>query len=391
MPLWLISFAAVTLADESLPGDGIREDLGFQDLDRGACPDQRVLPDVNALVPPDARKRSIRHFPPTTLRANFSMRVRGSMEHKPSVKQPQGARAASSRWRRPPESLYGTAVDAWRVRDVSSWTEGLREPRGMRAKVWVQDPDGVFWLRKSHRVRSPYEPAIECLALRLALASGLPAASADACTWREGSVIRRGIIVRRFLEQGDELHSGDQILAGADSTYRSADRPAHTVGRVLAALRGLDPQLVPPFLRMLAFDAVIGNGDRHQGNWSVIRTTTGAFRLAPLYDPAGCLGAELHVGHRVLQDGPSAARIAAYAQGCPSGFGDGARLLKLREVVDELRSQQGWPEAVSVVRDGVRQAMPALLAYLQTVPEEWYPTGLQRLARSILAHRLDPR
>ena len=76
------------------------------------------------------------------------------------------------------ESMVG-----WDEIDVSSWPTIGTEPRGKRPKQWVRRPsDGSRWLRKEPRLRTkqllPYEPAIEWLALRIAIASGVSAVEA---------------------------------------------------------------------------------------------------------------------------------------------------------------------------------------------------------------------
>lgn len=63
------------------------------------------------------------------------------------------------------------------------------------------------------------------------------------------------------------------------------------------------------FARMVAFDAWIGNGDRHQDNWSVLLPEDESrCRLAPMYDPAACLGTELQDGHLQLDPQPRTAQ-----------------------------------------------------------------------------------
>jgi hypothetical protein len=60
---------------------------------------------------------------------------------------------------------------------------------------------------------------------------------------------------------------------------------------------------------MLLFDAWIGNGDRHSANWGVARKLESE-RLAPLFDPASCLGVELQPGHAAFSCQPD--RLSAY-------------------------------------------------------------------------------
>jgi len=92
---------------------------------------------------------------------------------------------------------------------------------------------------------------------------------------------------------------------------------------------------------MLFFDAWIGNSDRHQENWGIINFPKG-LRLAPIYDTAACLGAELQPQHRLLTPSPSEEQLKQYVERCGSGFGRGQnRLIGQREVVAQLKTS--WP------------------------------------------------
>ncbi len=148
--------------------------------------------------------------------------------------------------------------------EVSGWEGVAEESRGVRPKLWLDDGTGALWLRKSPRERSPFEPSIERLALTLATACGVTAAHAELCEW-DGA---RGIVVRSFLAPNESLHGGDQILRGVDERYDPDRHELHTLTRVHAALLAHDPAggMWRDFLRLCAFDACIGNGDRHQGN-----------------------------------------------------------------------------------------------------------------------------
>lgn len=280
----------------------------------------------------------------------------------------------------------------WNIVDVTDWSPDLEETRGLRPKRWIIDPDGGSWLRKSPRTRSPFEPAIECLALRLAAASGLDAAYARPCKWTdpEDGSGQRGIVVRLFVGDPEELHGGDRLLAGGTYDYDPENRALHTLDRVRDVLKAREPSpgvLLEPFARMLAFDGLIGNSDRHQGNWSLITGAPTGVRLAPMYDPAGCLGAELDDQHKMLTSNPSPERLQRYVVGCPSGFGDGTRLIKLEAALDQARSWPEWPEAVAYVLEGFERARPHVRTYLDSVPDEWYPQNRRGLGLALLDAR----
>lgn len=226
--------------------------------------------------------------------------------------------------------------------------------------------------------------------LRLAQQAGLTAPDGYVCTWGEKDTPSRGIIVRLFLDsRREELSLGSVLLRERDQEYDPESKWMQTLPRVRAALEALDsPSLLVDFARLLAFDGWIGNADRHQENWGVITSTAGDIRLAPMFDPASCLGAELQEGNKHLSTARSAEIISKYMNQCGSGFGNGKAGIPLHTVLDELRS---WPEwkalAPSWVAD-FRSAMDTLRGFLATVPSQWLPDHRKRFALDLLEGRL---
>lgn len=284
-------------------------------------------------------------------------------------------------------------------RDASSWPIVGEENRGQREKRWVLAPDGSVWLRKRHRPSRPYEPAIEVFALELARVCHIEAAQATLAYWRndDGSPAH-GVCVLRFLRGNEELVGGQEVLCSVDRSYNPEDRPAHTLARVIAALRHHealgDNVLVEPLCRVLLFDAWIGNADRHPGNWSLVRRD-GGLRLSPMYDPAGSLGAELRDDALELAPPPQnkpaqvrdyGRRLDRYVAGCPSGFGDGKARVNLALVVRDAAAQGLLARSLlAVFADRLRNAVPALL---RTFDDEALPAMRKRFILAILERRL---
>ncbi|MCC7072534.1 MAG: HipA domain-containing protein [Deltaproteobacteria bacterium] len=282
-------------------------------------------------------------------------------------------------------------------RDASSWPVVGEEIRGQREKHWVRAPDATVWLRKRHRPARPFEPAIEVLALELARACYIEAAQATLATWTDaGGAPARGICVLRFLQQNDELVAGYELLCAVDRAYDPERREAHTLERVVHALRhheGLtDHPLVEPFSRMLMFDAWIGNTDRHPGNWSLVRRD-GSLRFAPMYDPAGSLGAELQPDASLLLPSQSPSESerhevahARYIARCPSGFGDGAKLVPLEAVVSAAAAARLLSASLlPTFETALRERVPELL---RTFADDALPAVRKRFIVDILTRRL---
>jgi hypothetical protein len=283
--------------------------------------------------------------------------------------------------------------------DVSDWRAHALEPRGKRPKRWLIDGQGGIWLRKApwrpHAVAS--EPAIEVFALELARRAGIEAAETRPAFWREG----RGVVSRRFHAEDETSHPGSELLglpgesgAGPDAKrQRDEGRAAATLARVRGKLLELEAdmgvQLVAPFVRILAFDAWIGNADRHSGNWAVITGPRGA-RLSAMYDPAACLGSELTEGRRELAN-PSDEDIARYAERCGSGFGGGADGRTGIPMSEVLGVASGWPEwalAVSELGPRFRTLTGEAAAMLDEIPTDWLSDGRKRFALRLLARRV---
>ncbi|HEY0463827.1 MAG TPA: HipA domain-containing protein [Polyangiaceae bacterium] len=280
----------------------------------------------------------------------------------------------------------------WEELDVSDWPHVLEENRGRRVKAWVQSPSGAHWLRKEPKESRPYEVAIEALMLRLADEVGLVAANGSVCTWQEHGIQKRGLAVELFLDRDrEQLILGSTCMRRDDAAYDPEAKWAHTLVRVRSVLEAAGgSHLLVAFAQLVAFDAWVGNADRHQENWGTIEPTgAGDSRLTPMYDPAACLGAELLDGDRHLAETTCPTdKLMRYVGRCPSGFGDGSAPITLEQAVREAAS---WPEWQNNVRAWVAafaKGMDTFEAFLPTVPSSWLPPHRKLFALRLLDHRL---
>ena len=116
---------------------------------------------------------------------------------------------------------------------------------------------------------------------------------------------------RYFLGKDESLDHGAQIVAGylADEPFVKAieaqgiERDIITFQDLCDAIRTRFPsnyrEILPDFVRMIGFDALVGNQDRHLYNWGVISDTRGVRppRFSPIYDTArGLFWNESEVG-----------------------------------------------------------------------------------------------
>lgn len=105
-----------------------------------------------------------------------------------------------------------------------------------------------------------------------------------------------------FLKKNDKLvhgaeicgeHLGDMILAEEIANHKNDSRELFTFEFIKDAIRYVFPDsfesLLFELVKMLTFDALVGNNDRHFYNWGVIDTKKKTSKLpsfAPIYDSA---------------------------------------------------------------------------------------------------------
>lgn len=281
------------------------------------------------------------------------------------------------------------------------------QSRHVCPKLWIRSPDGRIWLRKEPPPLDPSspntarrsEPAIEVLALELAKRAGLPIAEAVPAMWHARE---RGVVSLCFHDMDEQHHPGSELLrlpseSGSSPDTRKRRREAYasaTLERVREKLceveDGYGVGLVAPFARILAFDAWVGNGDRHSGNWALVTGPRGA-RLAPMYGPTACLGVEL-TDERPELTAMTDARIAKYAGRCSSGFGggvaDGRPGILMTELIAELESWPEWGTALDELVPRFKELTAQVELLLEAIPDSWLSAQRKRFVAQLLAHRV---
>ncbi|MCC5842576.1 MAG: HipA domain-containing protein [Opitutales bacterium] len=145
----------------------------------------------------------------------------------------------------------------------------------------------------------PTESITEHLLTRLGQALGFELADSQ-LFWVRGQL---RFCSRYFLEPGESLVHGAEIFWGylddrAFVERIEAEKQARnffTFGFVQDALLEMFPdeahEILEAFVKMLIFDALVGNNDRHFYNWGVVLHPEGKFapRFSPIYDTARAL------------------------------------------------------------------------------------------------------
>lgn len=184
------------------------------------------------------------------------------------------------------------------MKDFPSWKEyeGASEGSGRSEKIWLINEKtaqtGLFKFKKDVETT---DHVSECIACELAGMIGIPCAKFELGIYhgREGSM-SYNIVDRK----GKELREGIEYIA---AKYRRYDQERLIVSGTgeKYSLEMIEESLTPfegmfeEFLRIPVFDFLIGNTDRHQSNWALLKEQ-GHVCLSPLYDNGSSLCAYIN-------------------------------------------------------------------------------------------------
>ncbi|NQW99792.1 HipA domain-containing protein [bacterium] len=222
------------------------------------------------------------------------------------------------------------------------------------------------WIAKVGHKYYPNESVTEHLLTRIGQALELKVADSDLMWF--GPQLR---FMSRYFLNGEKqsLVHGAEIFAGhlADRDFveeverTNQSRNLFTFQFVEEALKSRFPRhwqnLLAEFTRLLAFDAIVGNNDRHFYNWGVVLDVEGRCepRFSPIYDTA-----------RALYWNTTDARLAEIAR-------DPARRDGHQEkYVQKCYPKTGWdgsgmPNHFDLMR-AISTSRPELGALLRTIP-----------------------
>lgn len=208
--------------------------------------------------------------------------------------------------------------------DIGLWEIVRVESRGASAKIWVREPGGssskpeTDWLFKpvtthTNGVRQMGDWT-EAIGSALARSLGIPAAVSQMAL--RGA--EEGVLVRNVNRPGYDMVTGrlamlDEIeVELRDSARDKTASVGHSVDNIFRTLERYGPPpgydlwadctAVDVMVGYLVLDGLIGNGDRHEQNWSVLRSRLGdestADALSATYDLEASLGFQLSDGQR---------------------------------------------------------------------------------------------
>jgi hypothetical protein len=280
--------------------------------------------------------------------------------------------------------------------DVNSWKPAGEEYLGTKPKQWLRNPLGELWLWKESTIHhdarhGPFRKGddwSEVVACRVGQHLGIPVADVELATRGD----RFGVVSRKVLDNTESLVHGNELLAEIGVIRADPhDRTGYNVESVAGALEGVGPPVPSEELRTafdwfagyLLLDALVGNTDRHQDNWAVIRSPTGP-RLSPSFDHASCLGFQISDQERLERlVGEGNRTISRYAARAHTKF-DG-RPSPLNVALEGMtlageRARAHWTDAL--------ERSPDLYELVSELPDERMSAPAKRFVAILYAENL---
>ena len=178
------------------------------------------------------------------------------------------------------------------MKDFSFWEEyeGASEGSGRSEKIWLQNPDtGQIGLFKFKKDIGTTDHVSECIAYDIAQMLEIPCAKFELGMFRG----REGSMSYNIIQNSDQsLVEGIHFIMQIYPEYNPeqfidmATNCRYSVEMVIKAIEQFVP--IEGLMKMLMFDYLIGNSDRHQNNWAIL-IENDKKKWSPLYDNSSSL------------------------------------------------------------------------------------------------------
>ncbi|MQR87047.1 toxin HipA [Bacillus megaterium] len=173
------------------------------------------------------------------------------------------------------------------IEDISNWKKDeTKEATGTREKFWLINPQ----TEKNYLFKLPTENTGEIWAEKIAAEvekiMGLKMMNVEIATYQG----RKGLLLENFVDYGnEEFYNGGDLLDPIVENFDPKYLPHYTFSNIVDSLVAFSFE--GEIIKIIIFDALIANQDRHCENWGVIqKNVDGQFRFAPIFDNGASLG-----------------------------------------------------------------------------------------------------
>lgn len=124
------------------------------------------------------------------------------------------------------------------------------------------------------------EACSEKMSYEIAKILGYPCAHIELGKDEKGNL---GVLNYLFINRIEEEHDDAVSYINKDASQR---KDFYTIENIKKCLDAIDKNLFNDFLKIMVFDALVGETDRHEENWGITKSKKG-YKISPLYDN-GC-------------------------------------------------------------------------------------------------------
>lgn len=171
-------------------------------------------------------------------------------------------------------NIFKVGVDFDFLANVSMNTKGTRCKRIARSREGEEE---IYFKYESYNCS---ESCSEKMSFEIAKVLGYSCARIEFGEDEDGRI---GVLNYLFVDRQEEVHSDAISYINKDSSKRGE---FYTISNIKRCLDEIDENLFNDFLKIMVFDCLVGETDRHEENWGITRSDKG-YKLSPLYDN-GC-------------------------------------------------------------------------------------------------------
>lgn len=159
------------------------------------------------------------------------------------------------------------------------FTRGILTIKGTRTKKIVFDTKSraiaFFKYERDGELNS--ESCSEKMSYEIAKVLGYDCAKIELARDEEGNL---GILNYLFIDISNEEHMDAASYLNVNEKNRAQ---VYTISNIKKIIDNIDSKLFNGFIRTMVFDALIGEQDRHEENWGIVKKNN-EYRFSPLYD-----------------------------------------------------------------------------------------------------------